>query len=160
MAVAPCLTIGPDEPVLISVGLELILRTPRISRPEIGLPEAHLVENLPRKSRFVIRKFLGIMKGAVHAGDDACFPAQVPRRPAMAERHSIIDPDQIARPEARSNLHQIGDSIASQGTEPPTSSRPAARMAASTAATLLSISALVSTSCSTSRLRMARIHFS
>src|SRR5262245_43545304 len=161
------------------VGLELVAGGPRVAGPDVALAEANLVEHLRRQTRLVVGERLRIAEAAVHRGDYAGLAAQVPGRAAMSENRAVGDSNGIAWREAGMGSREWGVGTANRVPIPhspfPTphspsgfhhgifsfeTLRPAFSWRARISAMRASTSSRVKISCSTTRLRTARIHFS
>src|SRR5262245_25872611 len=150
-------SMGGLEPMLVNVDLDMIAGGTRIVLPNVALAKAHFVEHLRRQPGPMIGEAFGIAEVAVHQTHAAVFAAHIPRRAAVTQHGTLRHQNGIARRKAPplgagEGLHH---GILALDTR-----RPASSCLARTSAMRASTSARVISSCSTTRLRSARIHFS
>src|SRR5690349_5604866 len=143
--------------MLVDVHLELVACRTGIAVPNVALSEAHLVEHLGGKSGPMIGQAFGITEATVHRLHDAALAAHIPGRAAVPQHRAQHHLHRIARlkappPGACEGVHH--------GILALDTGRPAFACRARTSAMRASTSARVKSSCSTTKLRSARIHFS
>src|SRR5215831_655057 len=150
------------QPMLVDVGFQLVAVRTQVPTPQVPLFEAHLIEDARRQSGLVVGKELGIAKPAVNRSDHTRLASEIPGRAAMTE-HRACGHAHTVTPREPCGGHGLGNAR----TRPPhhgtisfAALRPDFSCLLRTSAKRASISSRVSTFCSTSRLRTARIHFS
>src|SRR5262249_36464457 len=121
-----------------------------------------LVKNLRRQAGLVVGELLGVAEGALQPGHHARLAAQIPGRAAVTRDGPAADPHRVPRGEAAHSAPGVAPmrARAHHGTVSLAILRPALACLARTSAMRASTSSRVTSSCSTMRLRMARIHFS
>src|SRR5262245_8597268 len=150
------------QPVVVDIGFQLVAGGPQVATPQIALFEAHFVENARRQSGLVVGKKLRVAKPAMNRSDNTRLASEVPGRAAVTEHRACGHAHTLTRGEPRGGrgLGSASLRFPHHGTLAFGALRPASSCLARTSATRASISSRVSTSCSTKRLRIARIHFS
>src|SRR6516165_902655 len=150
------------QPMLVDVGFQLVTGRTQVALPQVALLEAHLVEDAHRQSWLVVGKELGVAKPAVNRCDHTRLASEIPGRAAMTEHPACGHAHTVTSGEPCGG-HRLGNARARSphhGTPSLAALRPAFACLLRTCARRASIASRVSTFCSTSRLRTARIHFS